>query len=64
MVKSICDGAPGFLQLDDESGEPEEEDRFYSKLIENGYTGLFLGSVDEKGAGPLKLLFDSAFPPK
>ena len=47
MVKSICFDAPWRSLLGDESGEPGA-DLVYAKLTESGYTGIALGSVDEK----------------
>ena len=52
---SISFDAPGCFQLDDESGA-RGADFCYAELIERGYTGLSLGSVEEKDRGSLKYI--------
>ena len=61
MLKSICGDAQGRLQLDDESGETED-DCGYAKLMGRGYTGLSLGSVADKDWDSLKCMRNLASP--
>ena len=60
-IKPICADAAGRYQLDDEYGEPGVYYR-YSELIDNGHTGISLGSGDGEDTASLKSLCDMCFP--